>query len=77
MVARHFMDEKTLLACLQKNPDFTEEEARALVGVSARKPSSSSSTSVLVSLWALCGLIPMRLDALWSSRNVMVLCRPW
>jgi DNA primase large subunit len=30
MVARHFMDEEALLASLQKNPDFTEEEARAL-----------------------------------------------
>jgi hypothetical protein len=30
MVARHFMDEDALLAYLQKNPDFTEEEARAL-----------------------------------------------
>ena len=30
MVARHFMDEDELLAYLQKNPDFTEEEARAL-----------------------------------------------
>ena len=30
MVARHFMDEKELLACLQKNPDFTAAEARAL-----------------------------------------------
>jgi DNA primase large subunit len=30
MVARHFMDEGEVLAALQKNPDFTEEEARAL-----------------------------------------------
>ena len=30
MVARHFMDEKELLACLQKNPNFSDEEARAL-----------------------------------------------
>jgi hypothetical protein len=30
MVARHFMDEQELLACLQKNPDFSDEEARAL-----------------------------------------------
>jgi hypothetical protein len=30
MVARHFMDEQALLACLQKNPDFSDEEARAL-----------------------------------------------
>jgi uncharacterized protein YneF (UPF0154 family) len=30
MVGRHFMDEKALLTYLQKNPDFTEEEARAL-----------------------------------------------
>jgi hypothetical protein len=30
MVARHFMDEKVLLASLQKNPGFAEEEARAL-----------------------------------------------
>jgi DNA primase large subunit len=30
MVARHFMDEDELLTWLQKNPDFTEEEARAL-----------------------------------------------
>ena len=26
MVARHFMDEQELLACLQKNPDFSDEE---------------------------------------------------
>jgi DNA primase large subunit len=30
MVARHFMDEGEVLAVLQKNPDFTAEEARAL-----------------------------------------------
>src|ERR671923_2844628 len=30
MVARHFMDEGEVLAALQRNPDFTEEEARAL-----------------------------------------------
>ncbi len=30
MVARHFLDEEALLAYLQKNPDFTAEEARAL-----------------------------------------------
>jgi hypothetical protein len=30
MVARHFMDEEELLAYLQKNPELTEEEARAL-----------------------------------------------
>lgn len=30
MVARHFMNEDELLAYLQKNPDFTAEEARAL-----------------------------------------------
>jgi hypothetical protein len=30
MVARHFMDEGGVLAALQQNPDFTEEEARAL-----------------------------------------------
>jgi hypothetical protein len=30
MVARHFVDETALLTYLQKNPDFTEEEARAL-----------------------------------------------
>jgi DNA primase large subunit len=30
MVARHFMDEGEVLAALQQNPDFTEEEARAL-----------------------------------------------
>jgi DNA primase large subunit len=30
MVARHFMDEGAVLAVLQKNPDFTEEAARAL-----------------------------------------------
>jgi hypothetical protein len=30
MVARHFMDEETLLASLQQNPDFTEEEVRVL-----------------------------------------------
>jgi hypothetical protein len=30
MVARHFMDEKELLACLQRNPNFSDEEARAL-----------------------------------------------
>jgi DNA primase large subunit len=30
MVARHFMDEEELLTYLQKNPDFPEEEARAL-----------------------------------------------
>jgi DNA primase large subunit len=30
MVARHFMTEDELLTYLTKNPDFTEEEARAL-----------------------------------------------
>jgi hypothetical protein len=30
MVARHFMDEQELLVCLQKNPDFSDGEARAL-----------------------------------------------
>ena len=30
MVARHFMDEQELLAHLQQNPDFSEEDARAL-----------------------------------------------
>jgi hypothetical protein len=30
MVARHFMGEGELLAILQKNPGFSEEEARAL-----------------------------------------------
>jgi len=30
MVAWHFMNEDEVLAYLQKNPDFTEEEARAL-----------------------------------------------
>jgi len=30
MVARHFMDEDELVATLQKNPDFSEEQARAL-----------------------------------------------
>ena len=30
MVARHFLDEGEVLAALQQNPDFTEEEARAL-----------------------------------------------
>jgi hypothetical protein len=30
MVARHFMAEEELLTYLQKNPDFPEEEARAL-----------------------------------------------
>src|SRR5918911_3510759 len=30
MVARHFMDEEELLTYLQKNPGFTQEEARAL-----------------------------------------------
>ena len=31
MVARHFLDEEELLAYLQKNPGFSEQEARALV----------------------------------------------
>jgi hypothetical protein len=30
MVARHFMDEEEVLTYLQKNPNFTMEEARAL-----------------------------------------------
>jgi hypothetical protein len=30
MVAQHFMDADEWLASLQKNPDLTEEEARAL-----------------------------------------------
>jgi hypothetical protein len=30
MVARHFLDEGELLATLQQNPGFSEEEARAL-----------------------------------------------
>jgi len=30
MVARHFMDEDELVEYLQRNPDFSEEEARAL-----------------------------------------------
>jgi hypothetical protein len=30
MVARHFMDGDELVAYLQKDPDFTEQEARAL-----------------------------------------------
>lgn len=30
MVARHFLDEEELTACLMKNPDFEEAEARAL-----------------------------------------------
>ena len=30
MVARHFVDEDELLTYLQKNPEFTEDEARAL-----------------------------------------------
>ena len=30
MVARHFMDEDEMVECLQRNPDFSEEEARAL-----------------------------------------------
>jgi hypothetical protein len=30
MVARHFMGEDEVLACLQKNPGVTAEEARAL-----------------------------------------------
>jgi hypothetical protein len=30
MVARHFMGEREVLAALQQNPGFTEEEARAL-----------------------------------------------
>jgi hypothetical protein len=30
MVARHFMDEDELIKTLQKNPDFSEAEARAL-----------------------------------------------
>jgi hypothetical protein len=31
MVARHFLGEEELLAYLQKNPGFSEEEARALI----------------------------------------------
>ena len=31
MVARHFMDEEELVGYLQKDKDFSEEEARALV----------------------------------------------
>ena len=31
MVARHFMDDKELIAYLRKNPGFGEEEARAMV----------------------------------------------
>src|SRR6185312_8981921 len=31
MVARHFADENELVEYLQKNPGFSEEEARALV----------------------------------------------
>jgi len=30
MVARHFMDEDEMVGYLQRNPDFSEEEARAL-----------------------------------------------
>jgi DNA primase large subunit len=30
MVARHFMDEEKMVEYLQRNPDFSEEEARAL-----------------------------------------------
>jgi len=30
MVARHFMDEDEMVEYLQRNPDFSEEEARAL-----------------------------------------------
>jgi DNA primase large subunit len=30
MVARHFMDEDELIRTLQRNPNFSEEEARAL-----------------------------------------------
>jgi hypothetical protein len=30
MVARHFLTEKEMLRYLQKNPDFSEEQARAL-----------------------------------------------
>jgi hypothetical protein len=31
MVARHFMSEEELVRLLQKNPDFSEEQAQALV----------------------------------------------
>lgn len=31
MVAHHFLNEKELVACLQKDPDMTEAEAKALV----------------------------------------------
>lgn len=31
MVAHHFLNEKELVACLQKAPDMTEAEAKALV----------------------------------------------
>jgi DNA primase large subunit len=30
MVARHFIDEEEMVEYLQRNPDFSEEEARAL-----------------------------------------------
>lgn len=31
MIARHFMDEDELIAYLQKDPDFSETEAKAMV----------------------------------------------
>ncbi len=31
MVARHFIDEQEMLRCLQKDPNFSEQEARALM----------------------------------------------